>query len=73
MPSAVLLVLSVFLAAIPGESDLSRLESAKNVGLAALEEGHVLLVRHRGEYRIPDGFFSVQHLADWAKAGGRYA
>jgi len=40
---------------------------------AALEEAHVLLVRHRGEYRIPDGFCSVDHLADWAKAGGRYA
>jgi hypothetical protein len=40
---------------------------------AALEEAHVLLVRHRGEYRIPDGFCSVGHLAQWAKAGGRYA
>ena len=49
MPSAVLLVLSVFLAAIPGESDLSRLESAKNVGLAALEEGKLDEARRRFE------------------------
>ena len=39
---------------------------------AALEEAHVLLVRARGEHRIPDGFCSVEHLLDWAKAGGRY-
>jgi hypothetical protein len=32
----------------------------------------VLLVRHRGEHRIADGFCSVEHLADWAKAGGRW-
>jgi hypothetical protein len=39
----------------------------------ALGEVHVLLVRHRGEYRIPDGFCSVDHMLAWAKAGGRYA
>jgi hypothetical protein len=39
---------------------------------AALEEAHVLLVRARGEHRIPDGFCSVEHLLEWAKAGGRY-
>ncbi|MGI8633641.1 MAG: hypothetical protein ACR2NA_14010 [Solirubrobacterales bacterium] len=33
----------------------------------------VLLVRHRGEYRIPDDFCSVEHLAAWANAGGRWA
>ena len=32
----------------------------------------VLLVRNRGEHRIPDRFCSVEHLADWAKAGGRW-
>jgi hypothetical protein len=37
-----------------------------------LGEVRVLAVRHRGEYRIPDGFCSVEHLADWAKAGGRW-
>ncbi len=40
---------------------------------APLEEAHVLLVRHRGEYRIPDGFCAVDHMAKWAKAGGRYS
>jgi hypothetical protein len=37
-----------------------------------LGEVHVLLVRHRGENRIPDDFCSVDHLLDWAKAGGRW-
>lgn len=37
-----------------------------------LGEVHVLLVRHRGEHRIPDGFCSVDHLLEWAKAGGRW-
>jgi hypothetical protein len=37
-----------------------------------LGEVHVLAVRHRGEHRVPDAFCSVDHLADWAKAGGRW-
>ena len=37
-----------------------------------LGEAHVLLVRHRGEHRVADGFCSVDHLTDWAKAGGRW-
>jgi hypothetical protein len=37
-----------------------------------LGEVHVLLVRHRGEARVPDGFCSVDHLLEWAKAGGRW-
>jgi hypothetical protein len=32
----------------------------------------VLLVRHRGEHRVADGFCSVDHLNEWAKAGGRW-
>jgi hypothetical protein len=32
----------------------------------------VVLVRLRGEHRIPDAFCSVDHLAAWAKAGGRW-
>jgi hypothetical protein len=32
----------------------------------------VLLVRHRGEHRIADAFCGVEHLLDWAKAGGRW-
>jgi hypothetical protein len=39
---------------------------------APLDDTRVLLVRHRGEYRIPDAFCSVDHAADWAKAGGRW-
>jgi len=38
-----------------------------------LGDVHVLLVRHRGEARVPDDFCSVDHLLDWAKAGGRWA
>jgi hypothetical protein len=39
---------------------------------APLGEVHVLLVRHRGEHRIPDAFCSVDHLSAWARAGGRW-
>jgi hypothetical protein len=38
-----------------------------------LGDAHVLLVRHRGEARIPDGFCSADHLMEWAKKGGRWA
>lgn len=40
---------------------------------AALDEARLLLVRHRGEHRIADAFCSVEHMAGWAKAGGRWA
>jgi hypothetical protein len=39
---------------------------------AELSDVHVLLVRHRGEHRVADGFCSVEHLSTWAKAGGRW-
>lgn len=39
---------------------------------AELGDVHVLLVRHRGEHRIADDFCSVEHLKDWAAAGGRW-
>ena len=38
-----------------------------------LGDVRLLLVRHRGEHRVPDAFCSGDHLAAWAKAGGRYA
>jgi hypothetical protein len=37
-----------------------------------LSDARILLVRHRGEHRIPDAFCSVEHAASWAKAGGRW-
>jgi hypothetical protein len=37
-----------------------------------LGEVHLLLVRHRGEHRIPDDFCTLEHLLEWAKAGGRW-
>jgi tetratricopeptide (TPR) repeat protein len=50
MPSVfLLLLLTATFAAVPGESDLARLESAKNVGLAALEEGKLDEARRRFE------------------------
>jgi hypothetical protein len=39
---------------------------------AALDAGYLVLVRHRGEHRIPDAFCSIEHLLAWAKAGGRW-
>ena len=37
-----------------------------------LGDVRVAVIRHRGEHRIPDAFCSVDHLAGWAKAGGRW-
>jgi hypothetical protein len=39
---------------------------------AALDDTRVLLVRHRGEYRIADAFCSTDHMRAWATAGGRW-
>jgi hypothetical protein len=39
---------------------------------AELGDTLVLLVRHRGEHRVADGFCSVDHLEGWARAGGRW-
>ena len=39
---------------------------------APLPDTYVLLVRHRGEHRIPDAFCSTSHMAEWAKRGGRW-
>jgi hypothetical protein len=52
-------------------SSLDTLYECAHCG-GALGEGHLLLVRHRGNHRIPDGFCSVGHLLEWAKAGGRW-
>ena len=51
--------------------DDPRLTTCSHCG-AALGEAHVLLTRSRGEHLVPDGFCSVEHLLEWAKAGGRY-
>ena len=40
---------------------------------APVDDTRVLLVRHRGEHRIADAFCEVDHLFEWAKAGGRWA
>ena len=37
-----------------------------------LSDLRVVLIRHRGEYRVTDEFCGVDHLLDWAKAGGRW-
>ncbi len=37
-----------------------------------LPDTRLVLVRHRGEHRVPDAFCSVDHLLDWAKQGGRF-
>ena len=61
----------------PGEIEPPRdvaaeLEACAQCG-AVLGDVHLVLVRHRGPHRIPDAFCSVAHMADWAKAGGRWA
>lgn len=52
-------------------------DSAETIGSCArcgqaLGEDLIVIVRHRGQHRIGDGFCSVEHLLEWAKAGGRY-
>lgn len=39
---------------------------------AELDDTRVLLVRHRGEYRIADAFCTTDHMRSWAAAGGRW-
>jgi len=39
---------------------------------AQLGDVQVQLVRHRGEHRVADAFCSATHMAEWAKAGGRW-
>jgi hypothetical protein len=39
---------------------------------APLGDDYVLIVHHRGAHRIPDAFCSADHLAEWAKRGGRW-
>jgi hypothetical protein len=56
----------------PGESgDQWQVSECALCG-AVLGDVRVVLVRHRGGHRIPDGFCSVDHMADWAKSGGRW-
>ena len=47
------------------------LEACAQCG-ATLADTYLVLVRHRGAHRVPDGFCSVDHLRDWAKGGGRW-
>ena len=59
-----------------GERGAERLAEALEPAPTAAEplgDVRVTLVRHRGEHRIADAFCSGDHLADWAKAGGRWA
>jgi len=37
-----------------------------------LGDRYLVLLRHRGEHRIADGFCSIDHLREWAGAGGRW-
>ena len=60
----------------PGEIEEPRdiagsIDSCARCG-ETLSDVRLVLVRHRGEHRIPDGFCCVDHLSDWAKAGGRW-
>lgn len=54
----------------PGEPD-DGLGCCADCG-GSLAERRVLLVRHRGEHRIADAFCELDHLLEWAKAGGRW-
>lgn len=60
----------------PGEADRPQALADEPATCARCGETlgveRVLLVRHRGQHRITDGFCSVDHMAAWAKAGGRW-
>jgi hypothetical protein len=57
----------------PAEMDETKVEGGSCAQCGTdLGDVRVLLVRHRGEHRIPDAFCSVDHMADWAKSGGRW-
>jgi hypothetical protein len=51
--------------------DVSQLGTCSACG-DELPDTHLRLVRHRGEHRVSDAFCSVDHLLEWAKAGGRW-
>jgi hypothetical protein len=61
----------------PGDMDGPAASDARETSCAhcgkKLGDVHVLLVRHRGEHRVPDDFCGVDHLLEWAKAGGRWS
>jgi hypothetical protein len=54
-----------------GEPAVGELEHCSHCG-EPLGDVRVLAIRHRGEHRIPDAFCSADHLAAWARAGGRW-
>lgn len=54
--------------AVPADPALARCAQCG----AELDDTRVVLVRHRGEHRIPDAFCGSDHLLAWAKAGGRW-
>ena len=39
---------------------------------AELPDTQLVLVRRRGEHRVPDAFCSLDHLDAWVRAGGRW-
>ena len=55
----------------PGEAPMHQPEKCSHCD-AELGDVHVLLVRHRGEHRVADGFCTVEHMLEWAKSGGRW-
>ncbi len=55
----------------PGGTDQGPLSCARCGD--QLDDVHLLLVRHRGEHRVRDDFCALDHLIEWAKAGGRWA
>jgi hypothetical protein len=57
--------------AAEGQDEAGTIVSCAHCG-EVLGEVRVTLIRHRGEHRIPDAFCSVDHLVEWAKAGGRW-
>jgi hypothetical protein len=39
---------------------------------AELDDGRIVLVRHRGEHLVADAFCGMPHVLAWSRAGGRW-
>ncbi len=56
---------------IEPQSESASLDRCARCG-TELDDARLILVRHRGEFRIADAFCGLPHLMEWAREGGRW-
>jgi hypothetical protein len=54
------------------EAGFCRLEHVVPWAMKGPDWSEVVLVHHRAEHRIAETFDSVDHMREWASAGGRW-